>query len=220
MDAPMPAAAGSPTESSDFAAPRVALLGLGAMGRRMARRLLDAGVPLTVWNRTPSAAADLVERGARQAPTPRAAADGATRVWSIVFDDHASRRVWLDPGEGAALAMQGDAIAVESSTLSLAELYALLRRDGADMQRAHEVLRTMPVLSAAAAGAGALMLAEDYTPQAPVELIVKDLTYALQSAQAAGAALPVTATVMQRYAAARDAGFGRANLVAIARIAH
>jgi 3-hydroxyisobutyrate dehydrogenase-like beta-hydroxyacid dehydrogenase len=31
---------------------RVAVIGLGAMGSRIARRLLDTGHELTVWNRT------------------------------------------------------------------------------------------------------------------------------------------------------------------------
>ena len=36
--------------------PRIAFLGLGAMGRPMAANLLKAGYPLTVWNRTASRA--------------------------------------------------------------------------------------------------------------------------------------------------------------------
>jgi shikimate 5-dehydrogenase len=39
---------------------RIAVLGLGAMGSRMAANLLKAGHEVTVWNRTPSAAAALV----------------------------------------------------------------------------------------------------------------------------------------------------------------
>ena len=41
-------------------------LGLGRMGCAMAGRLLDAGHPLTVWNRTPAKADPLVQRGAKQ----------------------------------------------------------------------------------------------------------------------------------------------------------
>ena len=46
----------------------IAWVGLGAMGRRMARRLLDAGYAVTVHNRSPEAADELV---ARQEPAPR-----------------------------------------------------------------------------------------------------------------------------------------------------
>src|SRR5438093_783923 len=43
---------------------RVAFLGLGAMGLPMAGRLVDAGHPLRVWNRTPGRDDDLVAKGA------------------------------------------------------------------------------------------------------------------------------------------------------------
>ncbi len=84
----------------------------------MARRLLDAGHELVVHNRTPSRAADLVAAGAVLAPTPRAAAQGAAVVISMVADDDASRAVWLGP-EGALAGMAPAAIAVECSTLTV-----------------------------------------------------------------------------------------------------
>jgi 3-hydroxyisobutyrate dehydrogenase-like beta-hydroxyacid dehydrogenase len=58
-----------PMSSSRDPAP-VTVLGLGPMGRAMVTTLLKAGHPVTVWNRTPSRAADLVTAGARLAPTP------------------------------------------------------------------------------------------------------------------------------------------------------
>lgn len=51
----------------------VALIGLGRMGAPMARRLLDAGLRLTVWNRTPDKAAPAVARGATLAVSAAAA---------------------------------------------------------------------------------------------------------------------------------------------------
>ena len=48
----------------------IAYLGLGSMGLAMASRFLDAGFPLTVWNRSPEKAAVLAKRGARVAATP------------------------------------------------------------------------------------------------------------------------------------------------------
>jgi NAD binding domain of 6-phosphogluconate dehydrogenase len=46
---------------------KVAFLGLGAMGSRMAANLLKAGHTVTVWNRSPAAAEALVASGARKA---------------------------------------------------------------------------------------------------------------------------------------------------------
>ena len=49
---------------------RVGFLGLGIMGRPMATRLVRAGVPLTVWNRSSGAADALGALGAVVAPSP------------------------------------------------------------------------------------------------------------------------------------------------------
>ncbi|CAJ61795.1 MULTISPECIES: NAD(P)-dependent oxidoreductase [Frankia] len=51
----------------------VTVIGLGPMGRAMAASLLRSGHPVTVWNRTPGRADDLVAGGATLAPTPTAA---------------------------------------------------------------------------------------------------------------------------------------------------
>jgi 3-hydroxyisobutyrate dehydrogenase-like beta-hydroxyacid dehydrogenase len=72
---------------------RISFLGLGAMGSRMAARLIKAGHDVTVWNRTEDATKPLVAAGAKQAYTPREAAAGAAFVVSMVRDDEASRVV-------------------------------------------------------------------------------------------------------------------------------
>src|SRR5262249_48988081 len=63
--------------------------------------------------------------GAKAAATPRDAAQGNEFVMSMVRDDEASRHVWLDAEVGALAGMQGDAIAIESSTLTPAWVLAL-----------------------------------------------------------------------------------------------
>ena len=55
----------------------IALLGLGLMGSGMAGRLLDAGYPLRIWNRTPGKTQPFVDKGAKLAKSPREAAAGA-----------------------------------------------------------------------------------------------------------------------------------------------
>jgi 3-hydroxyisobutyrate dehydrogenase len=115
--------------------PHVALLGLGLMGSGMARRLLGAGYPLSVYNRTSSKAAPLVADGARLATSPRDAANNADVVIAMLADDAASRALWL--GEDGALAgVRSGAIIVESSTVSpawIAELLAAAQRNGVDV---------------------------------------------------------------------------------------
>ena len=49
---------------------RLGFAGLGTMGSYMAANLARAGYPMTVWNRTPGRAKELVELGAREATSP------------------------------------------------------------------------------------------------------------------------------------------------------
>ncbi len=97
----------------------LAVLGLGAMGSRMAQRLLTAGYTVTVWNRNPARVRELEEHGALPAPSPAAAVENVEGAFSVLRDDEASRSVWLDPEVGALSALRPDAWAVESSTLSV-----------------------------------------------------------------------------------------------------
>lgn len=66
---------------------RVAFLGLGRMGAAMAENLLLAGFEVTVWNRSPTAAATLETLGARVAATPAAAVVPGGIVLSMLADD-------------------------------------------------------------------------------------------------------------------------------------
>ena len=67
----------------------VGLVGVGNMGAPIARRLLDAGYRLRVYNRTAARADALVAAGAERAETPAAAAPRGGIVFSIVADDAA-----------------------------------------------------------------------------------------------------------------------------------
>ncbi|MER5891843.1 NAD(P)-binding domain-containing protein [Streptomyces sp. NPDC001876] len=68
----------------------VTLLGLGDMGTALARAWLDAGHPLTVWNRTPEKAGRLAGEGARVASTPAGAVASATGPVVLCLLDDAS----------------------------------------------------------------------------------------------------------------------------------
>lgn len=98
---------------------KIAFLGLGAMGSRMAARLLDAGYSVTVNNRSIGPTQALAARGAQVADTPREAAQKADVVMSMVTNDEAAHSIWLDPENGAFAGVSDKAIVIESSTLSL-----------------------------------------------------------------------------------------------------
>jgi len=96
----------------------IAVLGLGAMGARMATRLIAAGHDVCVYNRTAERAAPLQQLGARIARSPRDAAEQADIVIAMVTDDAASRALWLDEATGALAALGKGGLAIESSTLT------------------------------------------------------------------------------------------------------
>ena len=279
----------------------LAFLGLGAMGSRMARRFVDAGRTVRVWNRGPEAAAGLVAADATLSDSPRAAAEGADVVVSMVSDDHAARVVWLDPEKGALACLGEKALAVESSTVSpawakelalavsgrgaqfveapvagsrpqaeagelivmlgggeaaaerakaalapigkafryvgpvgqaailkltvnsllgsqialMAETLALLSRHGFDEKAIAETLAGFPVVSPAAANYARAMAARNVEPMFTVDLMAKDLGYALAMSAEAGGVMPIVETARDVFEKARDAGHGAENVSAV-----
>ena len=95
----------------------VGFIGLGIMGFSMAKRLVEAGHQVTVYNRTAAKAAPLVALGARQAATPRDAATGNEIVISIVTDSPDVEEVLLGRN-GAIHAAAKNALFIDMSTIA------------------------------------------------------------------------------------------------------
>ncbi len=113
---------------------KVAILGVGAMGLRIAQNLLRAKYQVIVYNRTKSKVEPLLSQGAIYATTPKQAAAQADLVISMVTNDQVSRLIWLDPDIGAIAGLRRNAIAIESSTLTVnwtRELAAAIENCGA-----------------------------------------------------------------------------------------
>jgi 3-hydroxyisobutyrate dehydrogenase-like beta-hydroxyacid dehydrogenase len=68
-------------------------VGLGAMGSRLTRRLLDAHHPVVGYNRTREKAQPLVDAGMRLANSPREVAEASEVVFSMVTDNAAGRHL-------------------------------------------------------------------------------------------------------------------------------
>jgi 3-hydroxyisobutyrate dehydrogenase len=92
---------------------RVAFLGLGRMGAPMAAHVVRAGHDLTVWNRTPGRAADLVTLGAREAANVADAVRDAEVVVTMLFGPHAVREVLAQVAEAAP----NGTLVIEASTV-------------------------------------------------------------------------------------------------------
>jgi 3-hydroxyisobutyrate dehydrogenase-like beta-hydroxyacid dehydrogenase len=282
----------------------VTVLGLGAMGSRMALSLLEAGHAVTVWNRNPARTASLIEKGARAAGTPAEAVAEAEFALSMVRDVEASSEVWLAPQSGALAALPAGAIAAESSTITVewaralagafaaqdkllidapvsgsrkqadakeliflvggpaaaveratpillaigklvqhmgpagagtamklmvnasmaaqlaavVELLGMAERLGIGAEQAMEVYNSTAVASPWIKANAPALLARDYAPQFAVELIEKDLNYALAAAATAGAQVPVTQAAQRAYAAALAQGLSEQNMTALAEV--
>lgn len=282
----------------------IAILGLGAMGSRMAKRLIEAGHAVTVYNRSPEPAAALAELGATVAATPRQAAEDAAMVIAMLSDDEASRAVWTDPQTGALAGLPAGALAIESSTLTpgwvrelagrvaerdaafidapvagsrpqaeagqliylvggeddavararpvlevmggaihhagpvshgavvklavnalfgiqvaaVGELIGFLEASGLDVEKTIGLLGDTPVMSAAAKGAAGLMLAGNYAPMFPIDLVAKDFRYAVAAGSAAGAEMPVTRSTGDVFGSAAERGHGSDNIAGVVQL--
>ena len=96
---------------------RVGFIGLGIMGRSMARNILDAGFPLTVWNRTASRAGELVAAGAALGSSPADVAARSDITLICVSDTPDVEQVVL--GENGVLhGAAAGALVVDCSTIS------------------------------------------------------------------------------------------------------
>ncbi|MEK9197590.1 NAD(P)-dependent oxidoreductase [Ureibacillus sp. FSL E2-3493] len=63
---------------------KIAFIGTGVMGASIVKHLLKADFDVTVYSRTKSKTAELVELGAKWAPTPKEAADGKDIIFTMV----------------------------------------------------------------------------------------------------------------------------------------
>lgn len=282
---------------------KIAILGLGAMGSRMAANLIKAGHDVTVWNRSPAAAEALVAAGAKQAATPKDAVADADFVMAMVRDNEASRHVWLDAETGALARMSAGTVAIESSTLSadwirelgahmaeraislleapvsgttpqaeaaqlvyliggdaetlartepvlkamgssiqhigplgsgaltklvtntllgiqvtvLGELIGMLKHSGADVARALDAVAATPVWSIVAGRITGSMLAGNFAPQFPIELIEKDFGYTLQAA-GSDADAPTIAAARGVFRTAIERGLGKENMTSVVKL--
>ena len=75
----------------------IGFVGLGAMGSRIAGRLLSAGHTVYGTNRTPAKAQALIDRGLQWRASPREVAEASDVVFSMVTDDAALEAVTAGP---------------------------------------------------------------------------------------------------------------------------
>jgi 3-hydroxyisobutyrate dehydrogenase len=284
--------------------PAVAVVGLGAMGSRIAHNFVSDGYPTTVWNRSPEPGKALGDAGARVAATPREAAHDADLVLVCLADDDVSRAVWLDSDTGVLAGLRSGSIGVETSTLTpswvrelasvtnaagarfleapmlgtlphiesrqlmhlvggpdatladaqeilsvsanalhhvgdygsaavlklvnntlaatqaaaVAELINVIESERLDTKTCLDILTKLPVMSPSAVRLLGLMTAREFTPNFTIRLLNKDLRYMVETAEAAGTAVPMSRATMSTYAQAEESGYGEDDISGIAQL--
>jgi 3-hydroxyisobutyrate dehydrogenase-like beta-hydroxyacid dehydrogenase len=102
----------------------VAVIGLGGMGSRIARRFLEAGHDVVVWNRSPAKADELAKLGASRAGSPAEAAGRADAVVTMLSDPAALEEVSEGPA-GIAAGAGAETTVIEMSTVGPAAVARL-----------------------------------------------------------------------------------------------
>jgi len=114
---------------------KVGFIGLGNMGSRIARRLLDHGYRLEVYDRNSAKAEDIAAKGGVVAKSILELARTTDVLLSCLTNDEAVRSVYLDPAGVLAGARPGTTV-LEMSTISpetSRELHRLSARKGIDV---------------------------------------------------------------------------------------
>jgi 3-hydroxyisobutyrate dehydrogenase-like beta-hydroxyacid dehydrogenase len=110
-------------------------VGLGVMGSQMVNRLIDKGHTVTGYNRTRAKAEWLIKKGMRWADSPRAVAQSADVVFTMVTNAIALNTITEGP-DGLLAGFGAGKVLVDMSTVSPAvsrALAAKIREKGADM---------------------------------------------------------------------------------------
>ena len=105
------------TTSNPQTKPHIGFIGLGHMGELIALRLLQAGYPMSIYDRTKEKTQELAWQGATVATTPQELAQQSDIIISCVTDTHALNAVMHGPDGAIAGAHQGS-IFIDMSTVS------------------------------------------------------------------------------------------------------
>ena len=155
----------------------IGFVGLGAMGSRIASRLLDAGNDVYGTNRTKSRAQPLIEHGLRWCETPREVAAVVDVIFSMVTDDAALEAV-TSGSDGILAGLRPGQVYVDMSTVSPRASRTVaeqVKSSGAEMLDA-PVSGSIPQ---AESGTLAIMVGGDEQAFAKVEPLLREVGHAV-----------------------------------------
>ncbi|WP_090578809.1 NAD(P)-dependent oxidoreductase [Arthrobacter sp. ov407] len=121
----------------------------------------------------------------------------------------------LGPLGAGSLAKACNQLIVGTTTAALAEAAELAERSGMDVPALYDVLAGGLAGSRVLDTVGPRLAAKDYEPTGPAKFMHKDLSFVLESAAAAGAAVPMAAAGVELYAALLRQGLGDRDLAVV-----
>src|SRR5438132_1148999 len=160
----------------------IGFIGLGVMGKPMAKNLIKGGHSLVVYNRSRGAG----DQGAFERARPVLEAMG-----------NKERIVLIGPSGAGQVCKICNQIAIGGALAGVSEAFALARKSGVDAGRVRQALLGGFAASRVLEVHGERMLNDNYKPGFRTKLYQKDLRLANEAAAANGVAMPGTAIVTQ-----------------------
>jgi len=137
---------------------------------------------------------------------------------SAPFEAVGKRTLWLDEvGDSSRLKLVANQWSTGMVAL-IAETSKLARAIGVELEQFLSLVDSGPFMAGYAATKATMMAARDYEPCFPLDMAHKDVRLALEMAEAAGCALPITTTIARQYERAERAGHGRHDLSAVVEV--
>lgn len=117
-----------------------------------------------------------------------------------------------------SLAKACNQLIVGTTTAALAEAAELAERSGMDPAALFDVLAGGLAGSRVLENVGPRLVRKDYTPTGPAKFMHKDLSFVLESARAAGAAVPMATAGVELYAELKRQGLGEKDLAVVRQV--
>ncbi|MGO4190000.1 NAD(P)-dependent oxidoreductase [Pseudarthrobacter sp. TAF60_1] len=121
----------------------------------------------------------------------------------------------MGPLGSGSLAKACNQLIVGTTTAALAEAAELAERSGMDPAALFDVLAGGLAGSRVLESVGPRLVRKDYTPTGPAKFMHKDLSFVLESAQAAGSAVPMATAGVELYAELKRQGLGDQDLAVV-----
>ncbi|WP_426990491.1 NAD(P)-dependent oxidoreductase [Pseudarthrobacter sp. Y6] len=121
----------------------------------------------------------------------------------------------MGPLGAGSLAKACNQLIVGTTTAALAEAAELAERSGIDPAALFDVLSGGLAGSRVLENVGPRLVRKDYTPTGPAKFMHKDLSFVLESARAAGAAVPMATAGVELYAELKRQGLGDQDLAVV-----